>query len=329
MRTGPILALTLAALPALGTASCKSTPAPESNGAAQPAERPRVPRRSRLPGPGGRGAGPGQAELAAAIEAAKAGNLEATVDRSRAAAAANPRLEQAWLLLGSACSMLGNDPCEAAAYRDGLEAIPSSVALQRELGFYLLRQGNVPEGVRRLEQARDSSDPVPASLLADLAVAYKMAGRLEEARATATAAIAADDRCVECRLALGEVAFAEKDFAGAEAAFAAAVERAPDNVEARRSQAKAAYLGGDVDRAAELYARLAERAPDDVRVQVQAGQVLLEAGRAQEAVARLEAATGLVPDQPKLLELLAAAQEAAGDPKAAAATRARAASLVE
>lgn len=319
----------LLAAPLLVAAGCKSSPEPKE--AAPEQSDVRTPRRSRLPGPGGRRAaqGPGQVELAEAMAAAKAGKLDITVDRSRAATAANPRLEQAWLLLGSACSMMGNDPCEAAAYRGGLEAIPTSVALQREMGFYLLRQGNVAEGVKRLEKARASSQPVDPTLLADLAVAYKMAGRLPEARKTAEAAIAADGACVQCRLAMGEIAFAEKDFAAAEAAFAAAVQKAPDNVEARRSQAKAVYLGGDVARAARLYVDLAKRAPDDVRVQVQAGQVLMEAGQPDEAVARFAAASKLYPDEPKLLEMLAGAQEAAGDEAGAALTRKQMAEMAQ
>ena len=315
-----------AAVGVLGLA-CSSGPKPSETSersAAAPAAR--VRRSSPIGRPGASSA-PGEAQLDRARAAAKAGQLDQVVTAARAAIAEDPRLEQAYLLLGSTCALQGNDPCEAAAYRDGLAAIPTSVPLQREMGFYLLRQGNVDEGIRRLESAREATRTPSPSLLADLAVAYKMKGDLQKARATAETAIEADGTCVECYLARGEVAFAERDFGAAERAFEAAVQKAPDNVEARRSRAKAVYLGGDVERAADLYLALAERAPDDVRVQVQAGQVALEAKRAEAAVRRFEAAATLLPNEAQLLELLAQAQDAASDPEAAQATRARAAAL--
>lgn len=314
-------------IPALVLAtSCATSSAPPAAPSPSAESSPTAvkPRRPRLGGRGG--TVPGQPALDAAIAAAKSGDLDKVVQLTEAALEANPRLERAYLLQGSACALQGNDACEAAAYRRGLEILPSSISLQRERGFFLLRQGQIPEGVSQLEAARDAGAPEP-QLLADLAMAYKMAGRLNDARATASAAVAADESCVACHLAQGEVALVEKDFTGAEAAFAAAVNRAPDNVEARRSQAKAAFLGGDVTRAAGLYADLAARAPDDVRVQVQAGQVLMKAGRAKDAAARFNAAAALIPNEPKLLEMLAEAQAASGDRAAAKATRARAATL--
>lgn len=302
--------------------SSSSEPAPAADGPPKTATRARP--KPRLPGRGGpRVAAPGTTELELAVAAAKAGELDVAIQKSRDAIAKNPRLERAHLLLGSSCSMVGNDACEAAAYEAGLEAIPTSVALQREMGFLLLRQGQVDEGVRRLEAARNAKTPVEPELLADLAFAYKMAGRLEDARRTVDAATAAAPNCVACLLASGEVALAERDFGGAEAAFAAAVQKDPANADARRSEAKAVFLAGDTERAADLYLDLAKKAPEDLRLQVQAGQVLMKAKRNKEAVTRLQAAAELLPDEPKLLSLLADAQAAAGMTAAAKKTRAQ------
>lgn len=308
----------------LFAAACASTPPPpeKTEPVAAPPKAPRV-RPSRLPGRGQ--TRPGQAELDAALAAAGRGELESAVQQSEAAIAANPRLEQAYLLIGTSCALQGNDACEASAYGRGLEVLPASLPLQREMGFFLLRQGKVSEGVTRLESARASTPTPPPELIADLAVAYKIAGDLEKAHETADAAVEASATCVPCYLAQGEVAFAEKDFAAAEAAYASAAEQDPSNVEARRGQAKAAFLAGDVARSAELYASLAEQAPGDVRVRVQTGQVMMAAKRPRDAVVHLRAALELLPGEPKLLELLAAAQEAAGDKAGARATRAEAA----
>lgn len=314
-------------LPLVFAAACAAspTPPPATADKAPSAEpKPKLRRPNVLAGRGG--AVPGQAQLDAALAAARGGKLDEVVPLTEAALEANPRLEQAYLLLGSTCALQGNDACEASAYERGLEVLPTSVALQREQGFFLLRQGKIEEGVARLEAARAAAPPAP-ELLADLAVAYKMAGRMSQARDTAAEAVAADARCVACYLAQGDVALFEKDFAGAEAAFASAVRNDPQNIEARRSRARAAYMGGEVDRAADLFMDLAGRAPEDVRVQVQAGQVLMVAKRPKAARDCFQAATKLLPDEPQLLEMLAQAQTASGDRAAAMATREKIRSL--
>lgn len=270
---------------------------------------------------------PGQKALDAALAAARAGDLTTAVAQSRAALEHDPKLERAYLLLGSACALQENDACEAQAYRAGLEALPESSALHQEMGFFLLRQGRTEQAIRRLEQARAMSSPPSPDLLADLAFAYKMRGDLNLARTTAEAAIASDEGCLKCRMAMGEIALADKDFKAAEAAFAAAVNIDEKNLEARRSRAKSAFLAGDVQRAADLYLDLAARSPDDVRVRVQTGQVLLQAKRPAEAVEELQAADRLLPNQPGLLKLLARAQAEAGDAQAARSSRRKARAL--
>lgn len=271
---------------------------------------------------------PGEAELQAAKTAASEGKLSAAIALSRSAIEANPRLEQAYLLLGSSCSIEGNDVCEQAAYQDGLDALPASALLQREMAFFQLRKGQIQEGVRGLEKARSMSNPVKADLLADLAIAYKMAGNIEGANKTIAESIKLDPNCLPCYMAQGEIAASQKDYAAAQEAYQSAIDKAPDSVEARRSLAKTVYLSGDVDRAATLYLRLAESADQDVRVQVQAGQVLMAAKRPGEAVARFEAAQKLVPPNPKLYEMLAKAYDAAGDKTKATAVRAEAKALM-
>jgi tetratricopeptide (TPR) repeat protein len=319
-RAGLLVSLLLAA--SLG-AGCRSAPAtPDASERAAP-----PPRRSRLPGRGARAAAPGQAELEAALAAARAGDLGTARAKSEAAIEKNPRIEQAYLLLGSTCAMQGNDACEAAAYERGLATLPKSVALQREMGFLRLRRGEIEAGIRQLEAARDASAEVDPGLLADLAVAYEMAGDLDRARATASAAVEADPGCVSCHLAAGEIALAGERFSDAEAAFARAVQKAPRNVEARRSRAKAVFLSGDLPRAVELYLDLARRAPEDVRVRVQTAQVLMRAKRPADAVPHLRAASELLPEEARLLDLLAEAEAEAGLESAAEATRARAAAL--
>ena len=309
-------------------AACTSTPRPEGSSPTPPQPRPEG-SRSTPPRPPSAGttARSASLELERALAAARSGDLETTIRASRAALEQDPRLEKAYLLLGSACALREDEACEAETYERGIEALPRSTALRRELGFFLLRQGRSEEAVAHLEKAREAETAANPELLADLAVAYTLAGRLPEAQKTAQEAVRLAPACVACHLATGEVALARRAYREAEQAFEAAAEHDPDNIEALRSRARAAFLSGDVDRAAALFSELSEKAPDHPRVQVQAAQVLMKAERPEQAVVCLRSAARLLPEEPRVLLLLAQAQEAAGDSAAAEVTRTRAASM--
>lgn len=299
-------------------AACASTPPPA------PAEPPspssaRPPRR-----PGfGPGAKPGQAELEAAIAAAKANDLDQAIQRANAAIEKNPNLEHAYLLLGSSCGMKDDLQGERAAYERGLEALPRSAAIRRELGLLLLQVGEVEQAVKRYEEANDLTGGQDPEYMADLGYAYVFAGRLQEAVDLSSRALKLDERCFTCAMTLGQAKLTSRDFPGAVAAYGTARQLDPSSDDAQLGLAKAHFLAGQVGPAGDLYEAMVQAHPEDGRLRVQAAQVAMAAKRYKDAVKHLEVVAAANPDEKPLLELLLEAQTKAGDKKGAAATKAR------
>lgn len=319
LRAALVLAL-------FATACSGSTPEPETAPAAETKPR-RF--RSRLDGAGKSSAQkpPGETELASARAAAEAGDLTESIAQARAAIAANPQLEEAYLFLGNACGLAGDTTCEGAAYDDGLTALPNSAALMRERGLFLVQSGAFEEAIAQLEALRKRSAKPSPPLLADLSAAYRNAGQLDQARAMANEALRLDSTCGECHLASGLVAFEANDYAAAETAFAAASRYLPDNLRARVLLAKAVYFGGDAPRAANMYLELVEAAPDSIELRVEAAKLLLKVDRPADAALQLEAAATYLPGEPALQEMLAKVYSMAGQEKKAAAAAAKARAL--
>ena len=294
-------------------------------GSAPPPAEPPPPTTARPPRrPGfGPGAKPGQAELEAAIAAAKANDLDLTIQRAHAAIEKNPNLEHAYLLLGSACGMKDDLAGERAAYERGLEALPRSAPLRKELGLLHLQQGEIDPAVKRYEEANELTGGQAPEYMADLGYAYVFAGRLKEAVDLSARALALDPRCFTCAMTLGQAKLTSRDFPGAVSAYSAARDLDPGSVDAQLGLAKAHFLAGQLGPASELYEALVKAAPEDGRLLVQAAQVALAAGRPKDAVRHLEAVAAANPKERPLLELLLEAQTKAKDHKGAAATRAK------
>ncbi|HZV00055.1 MAG TPA: tetratricopeptide repeat protein, partial [Planctomycetota bacterium] len=106
---------------------------------------------------------------------------------------------------------------------------------------------------------------------------------------------------------------------------------------AARCQGDAATLGkigelrwvvlGDPEGAASLYARAAEVAPGSLDVRLQLVRLLLELGRAPEAVKAAEDGIARQPGSPEIHELLGRARRAKGDARGAQAALRRAVEL--
>src|SRR5688572_33032817 len=96
-------------------------------------------------------------ELEAAMKAARDNNLDAAIERSKAAIEKNPQLEQAYLLYGSSCAMK-EDPCEVEAYQAGLEALPTSAALKKAMALVHLQKNEMDQAIKMLEELNDGQD---------------------------------------------------------------------------------------------------------------------------------------------------------------------------
>lgn len=261
--------------------------------------------------------------LEEAIAAAKDGRLDETIEKCDRALSENPKLEHAYLLKGSACAMKGDAACERTTYAAGLEALPVSAALLREMGLSLLSEERYTEAIEHLERAGRAIERPAPEYDADLAYAYVFVNRLEEAEFLARRAFDASQACFPCAMSLGQVLLARKKFGEAVSAYQAASKLAPSDPDAARSLAKAHFLAGDYTASSEIYEALVKADPDDGRLRVQAAQCALKATRYQDAVRHLEVVLGANPDDPKLLELLLEAQTRAKDRRGAEKTRRR------
>lgn len=306
-----VLVLSLYAAASLGCAS-RPAPAPEP-AAKRPPRRP--PRRPGVPSK------PGQRELEAAIQAAKDGNLDLAIERCNAAIDKNAQLEHAYLLLGSSCAMKGDSACEKAAYERGLEALPRSAPLHRELGLWHLGQGEIDAAVARYEQAHELSGGQEPEYMADLAYAYVYAGKVDDAVRLAERALALDPRCYTCAISLGQARLTKRSFDAAAEAYKKALELDPKSADAEHGLAKAEFLAGRLGNAAKHYANLIAAHPEDYRLRVQAAQVAMARKKYAEAAKNLKVVADANPGEKGLLELLLEAQTKAKDRKGAAETQ--------
>lgn len=293
--------------------ACASRPPPAAEPPA-PAKRP--PRR---PGFGGGGAA-GKAELQAAIEAAKRNELDTTITQCRAAIAKNPNLEQAYLLLGSACSLKDDAACERAAYDKGIEALPTSVALRSEAGFLALQEGRNDDAKVQYARARELTGGKNAEITAHLAYAKGLSGELPAAVALAREAAEFDDRCARCATIYGRLLLASGERDAAIASLERAHELDAEDVDASSQLAKAYFLAKRTDDAAKLYGELVT-ATEDAGLRSEYTLVLMKAERYDEAIAQLEVLTAMYPKERSLWARLHEAQKKAGRSKDARATK--------
>lgn len=303
-----------------GLTACAGTskPAPQPNSAQPPK---RAPRRIGIAGK------PGKRELEAAIKAAKAGNLDLAIQKSNEAIEKNPKSEHAYLLLGSACAMKEDSACERAAYKRGIEALPQSAPLKKELGLWYLQRDEVQSAISMYEAAMKLSGGKDPEYMADLAYAYVFAGKLDDAEQLATQALKIDGACFTCAMSLGQAKLSKRDFPGAVNAYSQAAKIDKTSGDAKHGLAKGHFLAGDFDEAAQLYEGLLRASPEDHRLRVQTSQVLMAQKNYAAAAKHLQTVAEANPGQKALLKLLLEAQTKAKDKKGAKATKKKLRSL--
>ncbi len=297
-----------------GISACatKGTPPPQQNRAQPPK---RAPRRIGIAGK------PGKRELEAAIKAAKAGNLDLAIKKSNEAIEKNPNSEHAYLLLGSACAMKSDSECERAAYKLGIEALPRSAALKKELGLWHLQRDEIQPAIKMYEAAMELSGGKDPEYMADLAYAYVFAGKLDDAEQLATQALKLDGSCFTCAMSLGQAKLSKRDFPGAVNAYDQALSIDKTSGDAKHGLAKGRFLAGNFDAAANLYLELLAASPEDHRLRVQTAQVLMAQKNYSAAAKHLRTVADANPGQKALLKLLLEAQTKAKDKKGAKATK--------
>ena len=224
------------------------------------------------------------------------GGADAATDR--AAAALGPRNPDVLVLVAHRHVRHGRLPEAVVAFRAALEGAPVDRAALFGLGQALLETGQVEEGravlerhraliplLDRLDEARRSVDLAPrhGPNLAGLGDAERALGRIDEAEAAYRAALELSEDAQRVPIALRLARLLREDRALIDAAVAVLAEVAA------RPEAAA-----------------------DPRPSVRAGDYLLEAGRALEALQHYQRAERLSPTDPAVTERVARARRAAG-----------------
>ncbi len=243
---------------------------------------------------------PGNAALLKAIGDILLENREfdSAAKQLRAALAIQPDHPAALLNLAAAVQMQGNVAEAERLLHRSLE-LQDDAAARTNLGNLLVRQRRGAEALPHFEAAA-KLDPGEASARHNFGAALLGAGRVAEAEDTFRTALAIDPRHVRAEFSLGQICARRGEWREAEAHWRAVLARQPGFLPAGRE-----------------LAWLLATAPDDA------------VRRADEALAIASQLRQAAPDNPPVLDALAAAYANAGRFDDAAATATRAADIAE
>jgi putative PEP-CTERM system TPR-repeat lipoprotein len=165
-------------------------------------------------------------------------------------------------LLGSAYMTDGKPELALQQFEKAATLDPENQTIKARIAISEINSGRGPEGLAELEQvfASESGATIagPTLVLTEL-----RAGRLQKAADVASALIKLDADNPLYQTLLGEVQVAQRDYAGAETAFRAALVRNPEFAAATRDLAKLYLATGRADAARKVYSDLLSKKPDD------------------------------------------------------------------
>ncbi len=164
---------------------------------------------------------------------------------------------------------------------------------------------------------------------ASLAAAFHLLqrGRTEEAARIARDFARREPPSADALHMLALCSKAQGDDTAAEAAFAKAAERAPQDPDLLGNYARFLFRKGRAQEAIELYRRLLEFAPGNAEAWLNLGLALLDTGLVGEAISALQQARALRPGHSPTLQAIGSAHRAAGELDAAEQALSRAVSL--
>jgi tetratricopeptide (TPR) repeat protein len=189
---------------------------------------------------------------------------------------------------------------------------------QARLGIDALKIGDVQRAVDSLENAL-RLDNESAWVRYNLAVAYREAGRLDDARRQLLEAIALDPDYRNAHFNLASQLGDRGDFTGAARHFGRAAEIDPDDYDARLELAVALSRSGDLTGALTTLERLVEEAPTFVPARLAHATLLAQMGRQLDALSATRAMLSVDATYAELAEahLLAGRLVESGSPRQA------------
>lgn len=206
--------------------------------------------------------------------------------------------------------MVGRAPVVVGVLRDVVRAMPSNAAAWRELGAALAEANQLHESLSCFEQSTKLRPDV-ADGWADLAVAFRLAGRPEDA-------VRAWQKVLElvpgdefAAATLGYTLIERDDWSEAMAVFAPFRE-STSNPALARGYALCLQATGAVEHAEDEYRRLSRRFPERSDIWISLGECLNKRGRHQEAFEACETALRLKVTAPMAWSNLGDALEGLG-----------------
>jgi tetratricopeptide (TPR) repeat protein len=207
----------------------------------------------------------------------------------------------------------GREPEAMSRLEIVLRANPEHVEARLLLARHLQRRGLLPEAIRHLE-AVVTGDPRLVDVSYELGLAYASVGRLDEAMGIARQLEQSRARDPRAALLRGGVLLERLDFAGALAAFQAALKLDPRLANAHRGAGQAHEGLGEAARAAEAYRRALALGGDDTIALNNLAWVLSEGlDRPDEALPLAERAVQLAPRSGEMLDTLGRIHYRRGD----------------
>lgn len=249
--------------------------------------------------------------VALAGRARLSGDAAAAQRDLRAALASYPRYAAAYLELATLQREAGNEASALQTLRDGATRVPESAGLASAFVTEAVRAGNTTEAVNFLERALAAPDPAPSL--------YALAASLPAEQGERALAILREGRArypEDAALALAESEMLGKtgDYAGAETVLREAQGFAPENPELANQLALAQAEQGKTDEAAATLEAAAARNPELAELLGRnLAEVYFQAGENEAALQTLRPLLETAPGDSGLYTLYGAALGRSGD----------------
>lgn len=195
---------------------------------------------------------------------------------------------------GVAYSLAGQFTAAADEYRAGIAAGDAASGVYNNLARLLIKEGDAEGGLRTFEEGLKQY-PGNALLLNGLGYELQCSGRVDEAEAQYRAAIDANPAFHLARTNLGHVLLGRGDYAGALAQYEEVARLDAGDGVAWNNVGLALHKLKRLDEAEKSYRRSADLAPYLAAPRINLGDLLLESGRREEAVAEYRRALAIEP----------------------------------
>jgi predicted O-linked N-acetylglucosamine transferase (SPINDLY family) len=233
--------------------------------------------------------------LRMAWQAFQAGDRRQTEYLCRQLVAQQPRLVDAWYLLGLACQMQGNLADAMASYRQTLRLQPGHPDAHNNLGVALQSQGKLDEAMACFQQAVRFRPGAP-EMHNNLGLVFLAQEKVEEAAASFRQAVRLKPDYAPACVNLGDALRKQNRFAEAVASYQQALRLHPAWAEALNKLGLALAAQGKLDEALAAFEQAVRLQPDYAEAHNNVGNVLSLQRKLNESVARYQQAVWIKPD---------------------------------